>query len=254
MKGRLSKILIYPFKGLDPVEVDSADFTEEGSLQHDREFALFDEEGNVISTKREKKIHKIRSEIDLDTHVVRISYEKETHEFTLEELKPMEDFFSEVMGKRIVIKRREEGGFPDDRKAHGPTVVSSETLREIGRWFGLEEEEVRRRFRPNLEVENVPAFWEDSLVGDDHPKRFYIGKAILSGEGISKRCPVPTRNPYTGEETSGFVKTFVKKREGTLPPWSPRKRFENTFYRLCINTNVIEKHQIRIGDEIGLLP
>ena len=254
MKGRLSRILIYPFKGLDPVEVESATFTKEGSLLHDREFALFDEEDRILSAKREKTLYKIRSETDPETHVIKLSYGNEVHEFTFEEIKPMEDFFSEVIGKKVTIKREEEGGFPDDRKAHGPTIVSVETLREVGRWFGLGEEEVRRRFRANLEVEGVPAFWEDSLVGEDHPKRFSVGEAILSGEGISKRCPVPTRDPFTGEETKGFVKTFVKKREESLPPWSPRKRFEDTFYRLCVNTNVIEAREIRLGDEIKPLP
>jgi len=41
---------------------------------------------------------------------------------------------------------------------------------------------------------------------------------LFRAENISKRCPVPTRNPYTGEEYENFVKIFVNRRKETLPP------------------------------------
>jgi len=221
-------------------------------LEHDREFALYDEEGKVVSGKREKKIHRIRSEVDFETQVFRFRHEGKIYEFTFEETKAVEDFFSEILGYKVFL-RRSEDGFPDDKKAHGPTVISTATIKKIASWFGLEEENVRRRFRANLEIDGVPAFWEDSLVGEDHPKRFYIGEVLLSGEGISKRCPVPTRDPFTGEELKGFVKTFIEKRKETLPEWSPRRRFEDTFYRLCVNTNVLEGKVLKVGDEVRVL-
>lgn len=245
----LTRIRIFPIKGLDPLEVQSARVLPSGSLEHDREFALYDEEGNVISGKREKKIHRIRSEADFETGVFRFKYEGKVYEFTFEETKAIEDFFSEVFGYRVFLKRSEEG-FPDDRKAHGPTLVSTATIREIAEWFGLEEENVRRRFRANLEIGGVPAFWEDSLVGEDYPKKFYVGEVLLSGEGISKRCPVPTRDPFTGEEFKGFVRRFVEKRKETFPEWSPKRRFEDTFYRLCVNTCVLEGGVLKVGDKL----
>ena len=253
MKPLLVRIRIYPIKGLDPVEVETAEFTERGSLLHDREFALFDESGNVVSGKREKKIHRIRSEVDFEKGTFRFRYEERVYEFNFEERRALEDFFSEVLGYRVYLKRS-ASGFPDDRKAHGPTLISTGTIKEIAGWFGLEEENVRRRFRANLEIDGVPPFWEDQLVGESSPREFYIGEVLFSGEGISKRCPVPTRDPFTGEELKGFVKTFVEKRKETLPPWSPRKRFEDTFYRLCINTNVLKAGVLKVGDELKLLP
>jgi len=247
----LSRIRIYPIKGLDPVEVSSAATTPSGSLEHDREFVLFDEEDKVVSGKREEKIHRIRSEVDLETEVFRFRYEGKVYEFSFEETRAVEDFFSEVFGYRVFLKRFPEG-FPDDRKAHGPTIVSRATLLEVAGWFSLEEENVRRRFRANLEIDDVPPFWEDSLVGEDRPVEFYLGEVLLSGEGISKRCPVPTRDPSTGEELKGFIKTFIERRKESLPPWSPRKRFEDTFYRLCINTNVLKGGVLSVGDELRL--
>ncbi len=81
-EARLSRILIYPIKGLDPQEVSSASFTRKGSLKHDREFALIDEEGNVVSGKREKKIHRIRSHVDFDTEVIKLSCNGRSYSFS----------------------------------------------------------------------------------------------------------------------------------------------------------------------------
>jgi len=53
-KPVLARIRIFPFKGLDPQEVTSATVVRHGSLKHDREFALFDAEGRVVSGKRER--------------------------------------------------------------------------------------------------------------------------------------------------------------------------------------------------------
>ncbi len=250
----LSRIRVYPIKALDPLEVDSCEITPKGSLKNDREIAIFDSKGRVVSGKREKKIHRIRSRYDLKAREVFVEWEGEEYSLSLEDLKGLSDLFSEILGYRVEVRQFPEGGFPDDRKAHGPTVVSGATIREIAGWFGLSEEETRRRFRANLEIEGVPAFWEDGLVGKEGPGRFRIGEAEFLGEGISKRCPVPTRNPYTGEETKGFVKAFTAKREETLPPWSPRKRFEDTFYRLCVNTNVLRGRSVKVGDEVEVLP
>ncbi len=249
----LSRIRLYPVKGLDPVEVKECEITHRGSLKGDREFALFDRNGRVISCKREKRLHRIRSRYDLKSMKIYLEWEGKGYNLSLEDQKGLGDLFSEILGYRVEVRRSHEGGFPDDRKAHGPTVVSRETIREIAGWFGLTEEETRRRFRANLEIEGVPAFWEDGLVGEDSPGKFRIGEVEFSGEGISKRCPVPTRNPFTGAETKGFVKLFTAKRKETLPPWSPRKRFEDTFYRLCVNTNVLRNGTVRVGDEVELL-
>ncbi len=254
-KPFLERIRIFPFKGLDPVELDTALIVKNGSLQHDREFALFDSEGNVVSGKKEKKIHRIRSQIDFETETMRFKYGGRVYEFSFSEEKAVEDFFSEIFGYRVFLKRSTEGGFPDDRKAHGPTVVSKATLTEIANWFALGEENVRRRFRTNLEIGGVPPFWEDKLVTAEGSVKFKIGEVLLLGKGISRRCPVPTRDPETGEEYQGFVKKFVELRREKLPSWSPAERFSDTYYRLCINTSIPSTEVgkvLHVGDEVFL--
>jgi uncharacterized protein YcbX len=252
----LARIIVYPFKGLDGVELSSSRITSKGSLEYDREFALVDEEGNVVSCKREKKLHRIRLKADLRRESFTFTWGEESYSFGFDELENISAFFSEILGYRVYAKRFPDGGMPDDRKAHGPTLVSRSTLAEVAGWFGFREKEVRRRFRSNLELEGVPPFWEDRLVGEDTYREFKIGDVLFRGFGISKRCPVPTRNSITGEETKGFVKHFIYMREKLLPDWAPRGRFSDTYYRLCVNTELPSSEvgkELRVGDRVNLL-
>ncbi len=246
---RIAKILIYPIKGLDPVEVQESRTVEKGSLEGDRRLALFDAEGKVVSGKREKKIHRIRASYLLEENRVLLRAPDSEGEFYMEELKKMSEWFSEVLGYRVFLKCSQEGGFPDDTKAHGPTLVSTATLEFMSESLGIPLEETRLRFRTNVEILHEEPFWEDVLVG----KRFKLGEATLKGEGVSKRCPVPTRNPFTGEVYKDFVKRFIEIRKRNLPPWSDREIFKDTFYRLCINTNTLKGGRLRVGDELYLL-
>ncbi|MDQ7037897.1 MAG: MOSC N-terminal beta barrel domain-containing protein [Aquificota bacterium] len=245
---RVSRILLYPFKGLDPVEVNEAKVLRSGSLEHDREFFLVDGNGKVVSGKRERKIHRVRCKADLKEETFTFLWEGREETFPFEDLAGMGEFFSEVLGYRVRV-RREPLGTPDDSRARGPTLVSRSTLLEVGRWFGLTEREVRLRFRANLEVDGVPPFWEDSLAG----RSFRVGEVLMIGTGVSRRCTVPTRDPFTGEELKGFVRTFTEMRKKTLPTWSPREVFRDTFYRLCLNTRVPEEEAgkvLKVGDEV----
>jgi len=104
--------------------------------------------------------------------------------------------------------------------------------------------------------ETLPAFWEDQLFGEDERSvvRFRIGEVHFEGSNPCARCPVPPRNPRTGEELVGFQKRFAQQRQATLPPWSPRDRFDH-FYRLSTNTRVAPTEAgklLRLGDPLIL--
>jgi len=131
-----------------------------------------------------------------------------------------------------------EPSYPDDTAASGPTLLSRATLSTVGDWFDLSERAVARRFRPNLVVSGVPAFWEDRLYGDrSEHVRVRVGDATLDGVGPCRRCVVPARDPDTGAETEGFRERFLRRRTETLPEWSDGPRFEGAF-RLAVNTVV----------------
>ena len=65
----------------------------------------------------------------------------------------------------------------------GPTVICTATLVEVTSWYpGLALEQVRLRFRANLEFGGVPAFWEDQLMTAKPGRvRFQIGDDIADG-------------------------------------------------------------------------
>lgn len=242
MSAYLSRITIYPVKSLDGQSVDEAVVLRTGALAHDREYCLVDPEGRVYNGKRSgNALLPIRSEVDLARGIVTLSLNGETAEFHLEhDLTPLAGWFSERLGDRADIARDDIGGFPDDTNAYGPTVISTATLREVASWFpGMDVDEARRRFRPNLEIDGVPAFWEDRLFGPEgETVRFQIGDVTLEGVNPCARCAVPSRNSRTGViHESGFAQIFATRRAKSLPEWTRRGRFDH-YYRLAVNTRI----------------
>jgi len=255
----LHKILIFPFKSLDPVEVDEVEITPGGTLKNDRRFALFrKKDQKVVSKKWETKLYKVRSIFDLNKEEVVFSYGGVEKGFKFSQKGDIEKFFSDLLEYEVELREDTFRGFPDDLEAYGPTVVARSTIIEVGSWFNLPEEESRMRFRTNLELdgENLPPFWEDKLYGKKgEVVWFQIGEVLIGGVNPCRRCPIPTRDPLTGETNKNFKKLFEEMRIKTLPPWAERSRFD-TYYRLTVNT-VIPLDQagkrLRVGDSFKLI-
>lgn len=253
----LAKILVYPIKSLDGVEVAHAELLAGGALSHDREFALFDQEGKVINAKRTEKIHAIRSEFNLAARTVTVwqQGERDRQTFSLDhEQAGLADWFSNFFGYPVQLRQDLHMGFPDDTQASGPTVVSIETLKTVASWFpSMTVEEARRRFRANLEIEAAPPFWEDGLfVESGELVPFQIGTVTLLSSNPCQRCIVPTRNPWTGDRLLSFQKEFSAYRSQNLPPTAVAARF-NHFYKLTTNTQVPVSEAgktLRTGDAV----
>lgn len=245
----VSQIFIYPIKSLDGVGIQSVDVLSSGALKGDRQFALFDQAGQVVNGKRHAKIHALRAEFDIAANTVsfRISDAASNGNITpstfqLEpEQKDLEAWLSEYFGFPVYLRQNLEMGFPDDTQSPGPTIVSTATLEAIATWYPhLTVDEVRARFRTNIEIAGVPAFWEDRLFAEaDRTVAFQIGNVRLLGVNPCQRCVVPTRHSKTGIADPGFQKTFVARRQETFPDWAERSRF-NHFYRLTVNTRLAE--------------
>jgi uncharacterized protein YcbX len=139
--------------------------------------------------------------------------------------------------------------------ASGPTIVSEGSLQEVARWFpGLTVEAARRRFRTNLELDRAEPFWEDRLFGgSDELKPFRIGKVSFRGHNPCQRCVVPSRDPESGiQSIQSFQKVFMAARNGSLPPWANRDRF-NHYYRFAVNTSIPASEVgkiLRVGDTV----
>ena len=263
----LAQIFVYPIKALNGVAITQATVLPSGALQHDREFAIVDAQGNVINGKRTAKVHRIRSSFDLETRTIALRTESESEATTFHldgERSAVEQWLSVYFGFAVTLLQNTETGFPDDTNSPGPTVISTETLQTIADWFpNLSLEAIRRRFRSNLEITDVEPFWEDCLfgkaIGDASLKEnravpFHIGNVQFAGMNPCQRCIVVTRDAITGEPYPYFQKMFVAKRKETLPEWAEASRF-NHFYRLAVNTCIVQPQAgatLRVGDTIAL--
>ena len=259
MQPRLTRILLYPIKSLDPVEVHEAVALRAGGLAHDREYCLRDNAGRILNSKRlGERLIKIRSDFHFGFGELTLRAKGEPLLFRLDREKPqLEQWLSDYLGQPVSLSRDAAGGFPDDNDAAGPTIVSTATLEAAASWLpGLTPGEIRRRFRPNLEIGGVPAFWEDRLFGENGAKvSFRIGDMSIDGIMPCARCSVPQRDSVTGRMSGGsFAKTFAQRRAETLPPWAARGRFDH-FYRFATNTMIPASEAgkvLQLGDPVIL--
>lgn len=258
---RLARIQIHPVKSLDPIEVAAARIGPSGGLEHDRAWALYSVDGLWVNAKRTAAMHLIRGSYAPDFSTVTLAAPGDRRNmFTAKLAFPADteraaQWFSAYFEQQILV-RHSADGFPDDALASGPTIVSTASLEAVAEWFALTTEDVRLRFRANLEIDGVPSFWEDQLFSDD-PRgtvRFKIGNVDFEGSNPCGRCPVPARDAQTGAELIGFQKHFVEQRRANLPTSSPAARFDH-FYRLATNTRVPSAEAgklLRLGDELLL--
>ena len=245
----LTQIIIYPIKSLDGKIVDRAKISPGGALKFDRRWAIVDERGKIVNAKRTAKIQQLRSKYDFvatsepeQRLLIRLHIAGDTNTYTFcltTELVELARWLSEFFGFSVSLLENAVTGFPDDLDAYGPTIVSTATLETICDWFpDLDLTEVRRRFRTNLELSGVPAFWEDRLFGAPGEVRdFQLGNVQFHGINPCQRCIVPTRNSLTGRLSFKFQQIFTEQRQRTFPAEVNKLRF-NHFYRLAVNTQI----------------
>ena len=309
----LSGITIYPVKSLDGLGLSEATVLPGGALMHDRRWRLVDAEGAVVNAKKNARFHAVRANFDIEgIEGSRDGFKHASNAVTLsvdesvpgdlsslgEETFPLVPgrdgpcgWLSEALAKEVFLQERFDGGFPDDRDAPGPTLISYESLQEVARWFGWDLEEARRRFRMNFEVrieqdgENNESscqdlgmnlqgpFWEDSLVspfagksvkattvdsfepeypvGD--PRQLQIGPIIFQTEGVCRRCAVPGRDSLTGVSSHLFRDSFEAFRLRRLPHTVEASNWSD-FYCLGINTTLTgDPGTIKIGQLLRIV-
>lgn len=166
--ANLARIHIYPIKSLDGIAVNRATVLKSGALQFDRQFAIFDERGKFVNGKRNAKVHLLRTSFDFDAWTVslRVQGTEQTQVFHLtEERTELEAWLSDYFGQKVSLRQNPLSGFPDDTDACEPTIISTATLEALAARFpGISINQMRSRFRANLEIEDVPAFWEASCL------------------------------------------------------------------------------------------
>jgi uncharacterized protein len=251
----VSRLFVYPVKSLDWVDCDRVTILESGALQGDRTWAIYDRNGKFVNGKNNSKIHNLRSEFDLATNTLtlQISESEPVVKFNLiADQAALCGWLESYFGFPVELRQNLTMGFPDDTVSPGATIVSTATLEAIADWYPeLDPADIRRRFRANIELAGVPAFWEDRLfTTPDSTVKFKIGEVEFHGVNPCQRCVVVTRDPRTGEPYPKFQKIFVTQRQNTLPSGVERSRF-NHYFRLAVNTRLAPTEAgktIKVGD------
>ena len=285
----LDRITIYPVKSLDGLELVECGVLESAALENDRRWRLVDMDGRVLNAKRSPVFHAIRAEYELDERLVTLWVDPAAFKAAalpaadLDRLRGLAgnpggqvirdsfhlvpgqggpcEWLSEAFGCGVLLQERVDGGFPDDRDAPGPTLVSTATLVEVARWFGFDLAESRRRFRVNLEIGDCDAFWEDTLASParpelqpslldlppdlpmdpyadlppPEPRAFSIGNARFIATNVCRRCVVPTRDSCTGAVSEHFRDAFEARRSRGMRADVDAAAWGN-LYRLGVNT------------------
>jgi uncharacterized protein YcbX len=259
---RLANIRLHPIKSLDPLHVKEARIGPGGGLEFDRAWALYSVDGQRVNGKRAVAIHLIRAAFAPDLSSVTLSVPGDKRKIPTKtfafpgDTAAASQWFFNFFEQPITVRHSPEG-FPDDNIANGPTIVSTASLQVVCDLFkGMVLDEARQRFRTTLEIDGVPAFWEDQLFGEEERSavRFRIGEVNFEGSNPCARCPVPPRDPRTGEIIPGFQKIFGDYRRSHIPAWCPEARFDH-YYRLATNTRVASSESgriLRVGDLLVL--
>jgi MOSC domain-containing protein len=259
---RLAHMWRYPIKSLDPMNLKEARIGPGGGLEHDRAWALYSVDGQWVNGKRSAAVHLIRAAFAPDLGSITLSVPGDKRKIPTKtfafpgDTAAASQWFSNYFEQPITVRHSPEG-FPDDAIANGPTIISTASLQVICDLFkGMDLDDARQRFRTTLEIDGVPAFWEDQLFGQEERSvvRFRIGEVNFEGSNPCARCPVPPRNPRTGEIILGFQKIFSDYRRSHIPAWCPEARFDH-YYRLATNTRVASSESgkiLRVGDSLIL--
>ena len=260
VKPNLARIRLHPIKALDPVDVREARIGPGGGMELDRVWALYTTDGRWVNGKRTAAIHLIRAAYAPDLSVVTLSVPGDRRRIRATTIpfpgdtEAAAEWFSVYFEQPIQV-RYSADGFPDDALANGPTIISTASLQAVCDIFpGMSLENARDRFRTTLEIDSVPAFWEDQLFGPDenYAVRFRIGEVHFEGSNPCARCPVPPRDPQTGEINIEFTRKFTAMRRTSIPPWTPEARFDH-YHRLATNTRVASSESgklLRVGDTL----
>ncbi|GCF13163.1 molybdenum cofactor biosysynthesis protein [Haloarcula mannanilytica] len=255
--AHVERLTVYPVKALDGMDCESVSVRPGGTLAHDREFAMFDADGDVVNGKRTARVHDIDTGYDPETGTLTVTTDDDSASFNLRSedgRAAATDWLSAFFDVDLTVKRDETRGYVD-RREMGPSVISTATLETVASWFDdVTVEGLRRRLRANVEIGGVPAFWEDRFVGSDAPA-FEVGDVRFEGVTPCGRCVVPQRDPDTGEQTPEFRERFIERRRETFPEWADEDAFDH-FYTLMLIARVPEADRgatLAVGDSVEVV-
>jgi uncharacterized protein YcbX len=250
----LSRLSVTPVKALRLSHPDEADLTV-GGIPADRRFYLVDEDDGLFDASDLGALMQVVPDYDTRTERLRLSFpDGSVVEDASDRLDGAvtTDFFGRMVeghlvegafgaalsafaGRSVRLARVTRDG--DGQDVHPLTIVSSESIRDLGR-RGDRSDLDARRFRINLEIEGCEPYEEDSWDG----VLVRVGEATIRVRGQIPRCIVTTLGPDTGEKDFGTLMQLARFRpriggRGGLP--------------FGMYAEVVRAGRVRIGDPVA---
>jgi uncharacterized protein YcbX len=223
---RLRRISIAPVKSLalqHPEEVR----LEEAGVAGDRLFYLADPWGRLVTGSTFGPLVRIASRYDPGTERLRLLFPdgSSIEDDAVASGQPIQtDFYGRPVGARTVegpfaealstyagrpirLARVDRAG--DGTDIHHLTIVSAESVSELGRQAGRDADPDARRFRMLLEIEGcVAPHEEDGWDG----LQVRVGEAVVQVVGPVPRCVVTTQDPASGLKDLDTLRTINRYR------------------------------------------
>ncbi len=249
----ISKLRIYPIKSLGFLEVEEAEIGMH-SLKNDRIFAMVDEDGRYVNGKRTSLVNQLKTTYDLEEGMVYFTKKtaKDPIGFELrEENTDLNNYLSDFFDIKLRLIQDGQGRLMDIPFESSVTVVSEASLQYLQKdldRYSLEN--MRLRFRSNIELSGVEAFWEEQLyIQPGVGVRFQMGDVEMIGISPRARCNVPPQSPVDGEMDFRFAKNMMESRNKHVDSLGNVLQYGKSPYFLTINVFVPKTEQ---GKKINL--
>ncbi len=256
----ISKLRVYPIKSLGFVETGEAEIGYH-SLKSDRQFAMVDKDGRFINGKRNHKVNQLETVYDLQQGTVTFK-EKANGNSEVFELRQdnnlLDEYLSSFFETPLHLLENQQGKFMDIPTQSSVTIVSKASLEYLQQNMDRHSlESMRLRFRTNIEISGVDAFWEEQLYHQPGiGMRIRVGDVDMIGISPRARCNVPPQSPDTGDMDYYFVKHMIAARKQHVATEQKILQYGKAHYFLCVNVYVPQSEIgkiIRLDDGIEIL-
>lgn len=263
--GTLSNITLYPIKSLEGISVERAEVLPNGTLKHDRRFSFFGKKADTwIRAKVCPELIRIQTRYDLAARTVTLAVDGEKHTYDLADTSGRNDlgkWMSGFLKQEVELRECKGDAFFDDGKRgrYGISLISVATMRRATEWFpDLTVDEIQRRMRMNLVVDEVGPLWEEAVVREDRKGGIQIGQVTFLDPWPCSRCTVPARDSHSAEMDDSFADAFKKHRQANAPENARLKALSdrddfNGFFTLGIRTSGRGEdadNEIAVGDRV----
>ena len=249
-------LTIAPVKGLALAHRDEIVLEKSGVLEN-RRFHLADESGRLVNGMRHSTLFQVQAEYDAPADRLELRFpdgssvdgdvklgEEITTWIGRRPVKgrvvvgPWAPALSEFGGKTYTLVQSEKPGAANDRSRGPVSMVSEESVHELGRHAGRENVDARR-FRMLIGLRGCRPHEEDEWLGQN----VRVGEALVHVVEQVARCAITTKDPDTGRrdlDTLGVIKEYRGLRDG--------KELDFGVYG-----EVVSPGRVRVGDPVHLL-